>query len=769
MLIGLRAKLRLLLFLLALIIPLMLLNYYMNQATGKLDKTYGAIAKVNEQFVNNIAGELSAIGDLHKFTQLEKDYQTLYASCRQCHMSDSGATVKKRSQLLRQLHQNQVVGVSLRRTLNKNLDQLSNSVRYIHEYHVVALKNFLSRNLIKEDAYPDDDASTTKTKHSTVSAPELDIIQETFSIQRTLADIMRNFYILKDSQNPAALQNDFSRNMSLFYTAVNTFESYSLDAQDGLLAEELLNFGRKFECSFSKLIHSEELERKLLVQLENNQQKITRTISSVSQSIQKKRAQLKKYLHTIAYISIFFTTLLIIFIIRQGKITIKTINHFVAETAKIKKDYTYRIPDNTGVEDEFMILARALNSMAQNLSERIQTLNKEVKLRTLAEKKRAETEINLQRAEQRSAIGTLAGGIAHDFNNLLTAILGNINIATYSLSPDNPVYSNLRDAEKASRRAHKLTDQLLTFSKGGGPVKETAPIDEVIRESAFFVLHGSNVDCKIDIPDNLWLVTMDKGQIGQVIQNLTLNADQAMPEGGTITIRCKNYTADSDSPILTAGKYVQVRIQDQGKGIREQDLPKIFNPYFSTKEKGTTKGSGLGLAIVYSIISRHNGHIQVKPGKECGTVFTFFLPASDTVCIEKQEKNIGDIILGEGKILVMDDELMILEMMKYSLPSLGYTVETADSGKQALRMYERAIKQNAPFSLVIMDLTIPGGMGGKETAEKLLADHPDAILLVSSGYSDNPVMMDPEKYGFKAALQKPYDLRKLSHLLHKLI
>ncbi len=767
MLIGLRAKLRLLLFLLALIIPLMFLNYYMNQATGKLDKTYGAIEKVNEEFVNNIAGELSAIGDLHKFTQLEKDYRILYNSCRQCHMSDSGTTVKKRSQLLRQLHQNQLVGISLRQTLNTNLDQLSNSVRYIHEYHVVSLKNLLSRNLTEEDAYPEE-TTTTKTKHSTVSAPELDIIQETFSIQRTLADIMRNFYILKDSQNPTALQNDFSQNMSLFYKAVNSFESYSLDAQDGLLAEELLNFGRKFESSFSKLIHSEELERKLLLQLENNQQKITQTISSVSQAIQQKRAQLKQYLHTIAYISIFFTTLLIIFIIRQGKFTIKTINHFVAETAKIKKDYTYRIPDNTGVENEFMILARALNSMAQNLSERIQKLNREVKLRTLAEQKRAETEINLQRAEQRSAIGTLAGGIAHDFNNLLTAILGNINIATYCLPSDNPVYKNLVDAEKASRRAHKLTDQLLTFSKGGGPVKETAPIDEVIRESAFFVLHGSNVDCKINIPDNLWLVTMDRGQIGQVIQNLTLNADQAMPEGGTITIKCKNYTVNSDSPILTAGKYVQVRIQDQGKGIKQRDLPQIFDPYFSTKEKGTTKGSGLGLAIVYSIISRHDGHIQVEPGKECGTVFTFFLPASDT-CVEQQETSNEGIIFGEGKILVMDDELMILEMMRYSLPSIGYTVETADSGQQVLAMYDKAIKKNTPFSLVIMDLTIPGGMGGTETAEKLLAEHPDAILLVSSGYSDDPVMMDPKSYGFKAALQKPYDLRTLSHLLHKLI
>ncbi len=765
MLTSLRTKLRLMLFLLALIIPLMLLNYYMNQAAGKLDQTHGTIANINEQLIDNIAGELSAIGNPVKFDLLEKSYQTLYGSCTQCHRADSGAIIKQRSKLLQELHQNQVVGVSLRQTLNKNLDQLTDSVRYIHEHHIASLKNFLSRKQIKEDAYPED---ITTEKHATTSAPELDIIQETVRIQNTLTDIMRNFYILKDSQKPHALQNDFSHNIAMFYKAINTFEAYSLDAQDGLLAEELLDFGRKFENAFSRLVQSEELKRKLIFQLQSNQQTITHTISKISGTVQNKRDRLKKYLHVIAYISFFLITLLIIFIIRQGKLIIKAINHFVTETDKIKKDYKYRIQDTMDVEDEFIILSKALNSMAQNLDERIVKLNDEVELRTLAEQKRAETEINLQRAEQRSAIGTLAGGIAHDFNNLLTAILGNINMAIYSLPPDHDIYDNLVDAEKATKRAHKLTNQLLTFSKGGGPLKETAPIDEVIRESAFFILHGSNVNCKIDIPDDLWPATIDKGQIGQVIQNLTLNADQAMPDGGTISIRCKNYTADADSLILNPGKYVQVSIQDRGEGIKKQDLAKIFDPYFSTKEKGNIKGSGLGLAIVDSIISRHNGHISVKSEIGEGTVFTIFLPASAEIAVQQKETN-GDIIFGEGTILVMDDESMILEMMQYSLPSIGYTVETADSGEQALAMYEKAAQRNTPFALVIMDLTIPGGMGGEETAKKLLAKYPDAILLVSSGYSEDPIMTNPENYGFKGALEKPYDLRKLSHLLHELI
>ena len=275
------------------------------------------------------------------------------------------------------------------------------------------------------------------------------------------------------------------------------------------------------------------------------------------------------------------------------------------------------------------------------------------------------------------------------------------------------------------------------------------------------------MDCRIDIPDNLWLAVIDKGQIGQVVQNLTINADHAMPDGGTITISCENYIQDTDSATLKAGKYIQVSIEDHGKGIAKKNLQKIFDPYFTTKEKGTIKGNGLGLAIVHSIISRHDGHISVDSKPGLGTTFTFFLPASSDA-VKKPGIINGDILFGKGTILVMDDESMILEMMKHTLPSLGYEVETADSGEQTLLMYEKAIKRNTPFSLVIMDLTIPGGMGGKETAQKLLAQYPDAKLLVSSGYAEDPIMMDPQAYGFKAALKKPYELRALSQLLSKL-
>jgi len=505
-----------------------------------------------------------------------------------------------------------------------------------------------------------------------------------------------------------------------------------------------------------------------VVQLQNNQEEISETISRVTRIVEQKRDRFNGYMTIVEYGSLLFIALLLLLIIKQGKAIISSIDNLVTETAKIKADHSYQIPDSSDSEEEFKILTRALNNMAEDLNERVLRLNNEVKLRTQAEQEKAETEIKLQRAKQMEAIGTLAGGIAHDFNNLLTAILGNINLATYSLPPDHETYSSLIDAEKAAKRAHKLTKQLLTFSKGGAPIKETASIDEVIRESAFFILHGSNVDCSINIPDDLWLVKIDKGQIGQVIQNLTMNADHAMPDGGSITISSQNITIEEETATLQKGLFVRVDVQDQGQGIKEESLSRIFDPYYTTKEKGSIKGSGLGLAIVRSIISRHGGHISVGSEVDIGTTFTFYLPAIKD-SYETQEQAGGDIQFGHGKILVMDDESMILAMMKHTLPSLGYDIETADSGEQALEMFDTAAKKNTPFNLTIMDLTIPGGMGGKETAEKILAKHPDARMLVSSGYAEDPVMVKPSEYGFVGALQKPYDLVKLSHLLHKLL
>jgi len=370
------------------------------------------------------------------------------------------------------------------------------------------------------------------------------------------------------------------------------------------------------------------------------------------------------------------------------------------------------------------------------------------------------------KASKLESIGILAGGIAHDFNNLLTVIIGNISLAKKHIDPDNTAAKRLSDAEKAVIRTRDLTQQLLTFSKGGGPVKRAVPIADIIMDSAIFALRGSNVTYKFDIPKNLWRTKVDAGQFSQVIQNLMINACQAMPAGGAISIRACNQTvtiAEGGLPIPT-GKYVKVSVADEGAGISEDAIPRIFDPYFTTKEEG----SGLGLSIVHSIIKNHAGHIQVEsePGK--GTVFHIFMPA--VISKKKQEQILVEkIISGSGKILFMDDEEMIRDFASELLKELGYTAAVAEDGKEAVQLYTEAKEAGEPFTAVVMDITIPGGMGGKEAVKEILKVDANARVIVSSGYAKDPIMSNYRKYGFVGVVPKPYNIEELSQELHRVL
>jgi PAS domain S-box-containing protein len=370
------------------------------------------------------------------------------------------------------------------------------------------------------------------------------------------------------------------------------------------------------------------------------------------------------------------------------------------------------------------------------------------------------------KANKLESVGVLAGGIAHDFNNILTAILGNISSIKASGEISRKQLYRLTAAENATRRAELLTKQLLTFAKGGAPVLKPSSIRELIQETADFALRGSNVRCLYDFPEELWTVHIDEGQISQVINNLTINAYQAMPEGGTIIIRGENIPQDqNDRPLqLDPGAYVKISIIDAGVGIASEHLPNIFDPYYTTKQKG----SGLGLTSSYSIIRNHNGYISVESEPGLGSTFFFFLPALPHRKIEVEE----DAPLpesGQGRILVMDDEEEIRHLCYDLLSDFGYEVVCVSEGSEAIEEYRKAQKAGRPFDLVILDLTIPGGMGGKETIERLLAVDPGVKAVVSSGYSANPVMSEYKSFGFTGVLQKPFDFPSLGALVDRII
>jgi PAS domain S-box-containing protein len=382
--------------------------------------------------------------------------------------------------------------------------------------------------------------------------------------------------------------------------------------------------------------------------------------------------------------------------------------------------------------------------------------------RDVTEKHRTTQE--LLRASKLESVGLLAGGIAHDFNNILTVILGNISMARVFAPADNSLTTTLAAAEKAAIRATDLTRQLLTFSKGGAPVKKTASLGEIIHETASFVLHGSNVRAQIVIPPDLWPVDVDVGQISQVINNLAINASHAMPEGGTLRIRATNVTFDSPSGgALKAGRYVCISVQDHGTGIPPENLPRIFDPYFTTKKHG----SGLGLASSYSIIRKHDGDIRVESEPGRGTVFHIYLPAAEGPVTKAPEPVSAPPAVGRGRVLVMDDEEPIRQLITRMLEPLGYSVTTTADGVEALRKYEDARVKGDPFSAVILDLTVPGGMGGKETIQRLRALDPAVRAIVSSGYSEDPVMARYREFGFCSVVAKPYRLHELSMALRE--
>ena len=383
--------------------------------------------------------------------------------------------------------------------------------------------------------------------------------------------------------------------------------------------------------------------------------------------------------------------------------------------------------------------------------------------RDVTEARRMENEI--LKVEKLESLGVLAGGIAHDFNNFLAAIIGNLSLAKLEANAADPIYDQLQEMEKAAMRAKNLTQQLLTFSRGGEPVRKPTDLAHLVRESASFAVRGSNVRCEVNFGPGSLIGDVDEGQVTQVIHNLTLNAVQAMPEGGLISIsgECIDIYAGNNLT-LNAGPYVKLNIEDHGTGIKKEHIQKIFDPYFTTKQKG----SGLGLAIAHSVIEKHNGAITVESELGLGTTYRIFLPAIRESDPKMQtEKPVLDS--GGGRILVMDDEEFICKLASDMLTRMGFEVATTHNGEEAIHRYQQSIESGRKYDAVILDLTIPGAMGGKETIKKLLEIDADVRAIVSSGYSNDPVLSDYARYGFRQAVSKPYRIQDLSEALKAIL
>jgi PAS domain S-box-containing protein len=383
--------------------------------------------------------------------------------------------------------------------------------------------------------------------------------------------------------------------------------------------------------------------------------------------------------------------------------------------------------------------------------------------RDISEKQKTERE--LLKADKLESLGILAGGIAHDFNNILAAILANIQLAMVKMEKNEDARKYLLNTVETARKASDLTKQLLTFSKGGAPVKKDASLIELIRDTTEFALRGASIKAEFAIPDDLWGASIDEGQISQVIHNLVINAKQAMPKGGVINVNVENIIIQEETR-FNPGKYVKITVKDQGLGIAKENLSKIFDPFFTTKKEG----NGLGLATSYSIINQHNGYIEVESKENVGTTFFIYLPASTMPVVRTESKN-EVAAMGDGlKILFMDDEEKILNAVGEMLKDcFGYQVVLTTDGAEAIELYKQAKNAGEPYDAVILDLTVPGGMGGQEAIAHLRDVDPKIKAVVSSGYANDPIMGDYERYGFCGVVSKPYKIDELNKILHTII
>lgn len=427
-------------------------------------------------------------------------------------------------------------------------------------------------------------------------------------------------------------------------------------------------------------------------------------------------------------------------------------------------DVTDRIAAERALRRSEKALSKARDELAIRVTERTAELEQaNARLSAeIAQRKNAEEE--LVRVRKLEALGVLAGGIAHDFNNYLTIVSGNLELAGSQLPEGSPTHDLLKQAAAACGRAVSLASELLAFSAGGAPICHPVSVAQLIEGAVSLVSAGAQVSFDLAVESDLWPAELDAAQVGHVLHNILLNARQAMPAGGTVEVRASNVALGDGSLPLPPGKYVKVTIRDNGCGISPGNLSKIFDPYFTTKQAG----SGLGLATAHRIVSRHHGHIGVESTPGLGSSFHIYLPAAQPNVLEQTPAE-TQLHTGVGRILVMDDQEPICRVLAAMLTRLGYEVECASNGREAIEKYQHATSSGRGFDAVLLDLTVVGGMGGKEAAAELRRLDPSARLIVSSGYADVPIMAEYQRYGFDDVIRKPWTIGELSAVFTRVI
>jgi signal transduction histidine kinase/ActR/RegA family two-component response regulator len=682
------------------------------------------------------------------------------------------------------------------RRVRQLFPDLINSVKYVHEHHITYLKNLMRRGRLTQDYDPDSDVDADFSRSAVHAAPELDIVRMAVAIQSRLLDLLAIFNKVHFGDNPSTLKAAFQHKIKDFYDAVNTFEDYSLDTQDGLLVEELLINGRPFEDHFNQLLAGEIQIRKYSSQLKDNDTAMLAFLKKTRNGIRGKLARQNEILRVMKYTGSAAFVVLIAVLAYLGRRIRREFQRNVSETQRIQGDIDYRIsihPDNFS---EFKVVYHAMNAMADTIKQQVddleaartqlrlkvkartanleranQLLKREIEEREKAEQQRIELENRLSQAKKMEAIGTLAGGVAHDLNNILSGVVSYPDLILNAMPSDHDLRKPMEIIKSSGEKAAAIVQDLLTLARRGvntSEVIDLRPIVESYLDSPEFrklELRFPRVRFIHRFISEPAIIKGSPVHLEKTVMNLVSNAFESIAQRGTVTVAIENVYVDT--PIegyetVEEGEYIQLTVADDGMGISAADLERIFEPFFTKKKMGCS-GTGLGMAVVWGTVKDHNGYIDVHSQEGEGTAFTLYFPMSRELPARETADASPECIRGEGQcILIVDDMADQRKIAVDILTSLGYRSVSVAGGDEAVRyMNENAV------DLMILDMIMPHGMDGLDTYRAVLSIRPQARAIIASGFSETERVRKAQELGACLYIRKPYSVRKIAAAVHQ--
>jgi signal transduction histidine kinase/ActR/RegA family two-component response regulator len=749
-----------------------------------------AFLDYEKTFAELIIEERVALGNSNVYPKVVELYETLNRGLQK-RGYDIGPLNSRRT-IYDRLYENSRTSEQHIRRVRQLLPELINSVRYIHEHHITYLKNLMRRGRLTQDY----DVDNNFTRSAVKAAPELDIVRMAVAIQNKLLDLLTIFNKVHFGDNPSTLKDAFQQKIQDFYEAVNTFEDYSLDAQDGLLVEELLINGRPFEEHFKQLLAGEIQIRTDSSQLEDNDAHMLGFLKEERKRISANLARHKDVLLILQYIGSAAFVLLIAVLVYLGRRIRRDFQSTVSETQRIQGDIDYRIAITRDNFSEFRVVYHAMNAMADTIKQQVddleeartqlrlkvkartanleranQLLKREIEERGKAEQQRIDLENRLSQAKKMEAIGTLAGGVAHDLNNILSGVVSYPDMILNAMPSDHEFRGPMKIIKSSGEKAAAIVQDLLTLARRGVNTSEVIDLRQIVESylsSPEFQKLEQRFPRARFIHQFISEPAIIKGSpvhLEKTVMNLVTNAFEAIPVQGTVTLSIENVYVDvpiKGYETVEEGDYIKLTVADDGVGIEDIDLERIFEPFFTNKKMGFS-GTGLGMAVVWGTVKDHKGYIDVRSKEREGTTFTLYFPMCREVsALETPDAGL-DGIRGEGQfILVVDDLADQREIAVDILIGLGYQAVSVAGGEEAVRY----VRDNA-VELMILDMIMPPGMDGLDTYRAVLSIRPETRAIIASGFSETERVRQAQELGACLYIRKPYTVRKIAAAVHQ--